>query len=122
MAVYLYFIYTTRDWAYTQLALTYASIVMGLILVIFVQPPTRFWTGGDRLANDWRPTLLAIGLFVVLVLSPMIPVLDDFFGLEPLRSMQDILVIAGLTLIWMFVLRFTWKRHLLDRYLDLDLQ
>ena len=122
VAIYLYFIYTTQDWPYTQLALTYASIAMGLFLVIFVQPPTRFWTGGDRLAGDWRPTLLALGLFVLLVASPYIPILKDFFGLEPLHSLQDGLVIVGMTLVWMFGLRFTWKHRLVDRYLDLDLR
>jgi hypothetical protein len=27
-----------------------------------------------------------------------------------------------LIVVWMFVLRFTWQRRLLDRYLDLDLR
>ena len=121
IAIYLYFIAMTQDWPYTQLALTYASIAMGLFLVIFVQPPTEFWAGGDRLAGDWRPTLLAMGLFVVLMASPYIPALRDFFGLDPLRSPLDALVIAGATAAWMVLLRFVWKRRLIDRYLDVNL-
>jgi len=31
---------------YSQLAITYGLILMGLLLVVFVQPPTRFWVGG----------------------------------------------------------------------------
>ncbi|MBK8048299.1 MAG: HAD-IC family P-type ATPase [Anaerolineales bacterium] len=98
--IYVYFIYTTRDWHYTQLALTYSSIAMGLILVVFVQPPTKFWTGGDRLAADWRPTILAAGLFVLLIASPYLPILKGFFGLAPLtdwslRRVTHIVIAVG---------------------------
>lgn len=121
IAIYLYFIGVTQNWPYTQLVLTYASIAMGLFLLIFVQPPTAFWAGGDRLAGDWRPTLLAIGLFVLLIASPYIPVLRDFFGLDPLASGLDALVLTAATVAWAFVLRLVWKRRVIDRYLDVDL-
>jgi len=121
IAIYLYFIAATQDWPYTQLVLTYASISMGLFLVIFVQPPTEFWAGGDRLAGDWRPTVLALALFGVFMVSPYIPILRDFFGLDRLRSLPDALVLAGATIAWMVVLRFVWKRRLVDRYLDVNL-
>jgi cation-transporting ATPase E len=121
IGVYLFFMGMTQDWAYTQLTLTYTSIAMGLLLVIFVQPPTEFWAGGDRLAGDWRPTLLATSLLIVMMISPYIPILRGFFGLEPLRSPVDALVLGGATLVWMFVLQLTWKRRIIDRYLDVDL-
>ncbi len=122
LGVYLYFIVVTGDWPYTQLALTYVTIAMGLLLVIFVQPPTPFWAGGEHLTHDRRPTLLAIGLFALLFVSPYVPILRDFFGLEPLRDPQDLLFIVVMTLLWMFTLHFTWKKRWIDRYLDLDLQ
>lgn len=121
IGVYLLFMGMTQDWGYTQLALTYASIAMGLLLVIFVQPPTEFWAGGDRLAGDWRPTLLATGLLIVMMISPYIPILRGLFGLDPLRSPTDALVLGGATLVWVFVLHLTWKRRIIDRYLDVDL-
>jgi len=119
--VYLIFIETTGDWPYTQLALTYATIATGLLLVVFVQPPSEFWVGGDVLAGDWRPTLLAIGLFAVLLISPYVPLLNSFFGLQPLRSPADAGIIVGIVLFWMGALRLTWRRRLVDRYLDVDL-
>ncbi len=119
--VYLIFIERTGDWPYTQLALTYATIATGLLLVIFVQPPSEFWVGGDTLAGDWRPALLAIGLFAVLLISPYVPILNSFFGLQPLRSGVDGAIIAGVVLVWMGALRLTWRRRLVDRYLDVDL-
>jgi len=119
--VYLYFLVTTESWPYAQLILTYASIAMGLLLVIFVQPPTEFWAGGDRLAGDWRPTILALGLMLVLLASPYNPILRGFFGLAPLRSLTDGLIVAGVTMAWVIVLRLVWKRRIIDRYLDVDL-
>jgi cation-transporting ATPase E len=102
--------------------MTYATITTGLLLVVFVQPPTRFFAGGDQLAGDWRPTILALGLFVVMVISPWVPVLNDFFSLGGLRQPVDALIIGGITLAWMLVLRFTWKLKLFDRYLEVELQ
>ncbi len=119
--VYLVFIETTGDWPYTQLALTYATIATGLLLVVFVQPPSKFWVGGDTLSGDWRPTLLAIGLFVVLLISPYVPILNTFFGLQPLHSGVDRVIIAGIVLAWMITLRLVWRHRLVDRYLDVDL-
>jgi cation-transporting ATPase E len=119
--VYLVFIETTGDWPYTQLALTYATIATGLLLVVFVQPPTKFWVGGDTLSGDWRPTLLAVGLFMALLISPYVPILNSFFGLQPLRSAADGAIIAAIVLVWMGVLRLVWRYRLVDRYLDVDL-
>ncbi|HAJ38824.1 MAG TPA: haloacid dehalogenase [Chloroflexi bacterium] len=121
IAIYLLFMGMTQDWGYTQLVLTYMSIAMGLLLVIFVQPPTEFWVGGDRLANDRRPALLATTLLILMMSSPYVPILRDFFGLDPLRAPLDVVTLAGATLAWMFVLRVTWKRRIIDRYLDVDL-
>ena len=119
--IYLVFIETTGDWPYTQLALTYATIATGLLLVVFVQPPSEFWVGGDALSGDWRPTLLAVGLFVVLLASPFVPILNSFFGLQPLRSPVDGAIIAGVVLIWIGALRLTWRHRLIDRYLNVNL-
>ena len=121
LAVYLYFVVTVHDEAYAQLVLTYAMIGMGLILVIFVEPPTDFWAGGDALAGDWRPTLLALGLFVLFFAGLQIPFLRDFYGLAELHQPADYLVIIGVTIVWTFLLRFIWRARLFERYLGIDL-
>jgi cation-transporting ATPase E len=121
LAIYLYFLVSTSDEAYAQQALTYAMIGMGLILVIFVEPPSEFWAGGDDLAGDWRPTVLALGLFVAFFAGLQIPALRDFYGMSALRQPSDYLVIVGIAVIWTFVLRFVWRAHLFERYLGLDL-
>ncbi len=119
--VYLYFVVITENWHYAQLILTYASIAMGLLLVIFVQPPTEFWAGGDLMAGDRRPTLLALALLMILMISPHIPLLRGFFGLAPLHSLTDALIVGAVTVGWMLALRLVWKRRIIDRYLDVNL-
>ena len=120
--VYAWFYTTTRDIPYSQLMMTYATITTGLFLVVFVQPPIPFFAGGDRLSGDWRPTILALALFVVMLISPVVPILNNFFNLGGLRQPVDALIIGGITLVWMLVLRFTWKLRLFDRYFEVDLQ
>lgn len=122
LGVYMYFILTTGDWLYTQLALTYATITTGLLLIVFVEPPSPFWAGGVPLSGDRRPALLALALFLVLILSPYLPILNSFFGLAALRSLAHWAVIGVVTLVWLFVLRLMWRRRVIDRYLDVDLQ
>jgi cation-transporting ATPase E len=121
LAIYLYFLVSTGDEAYAQQVLTYAMIGMGLILVIFVEPPAEFWVGGDDLAGDWRPTLLALGLFVAFFAGLQIPLLRDFYGMSALRQPLDYVLIIGIAVVWTFVLRFVWRARLFERYLGADL-
>jgi cation-transporting ATPase E len=121
LLVYLYFLVSTADEAYAQLGLTYAMIGMGLILVVFVEPPSEFWAGGDDLAGDWRPTLLALGLFVAFFAGLQIPLLRDFYGMSELREPLDYVVIVGITVVWTLTLRFVWRARLFERYLGIDL-
>jgi cation-transporting ATPase E len=118
LAVYLIFLVITDDREYAQLTLTYAMLAMGLILIVFVEPPTEFWVGGDELSGDWRPTLLAFGLLFAFLIALTAPITRDFLGLAPLHQPQDYLIIIGVTVIWVLVLRFTWRAHLVDRYLN----
>lgn len=118
--IHLYFFASTSDAAYAQLASTYATIGMGLILVIFVEPPSEFWAGGDDVAGDWRPTLLALGLFAYFCTGLQLGPLREFYGMTPLRQPLDYVVIIATTGTWTLVLRFVWRARLLERYLDVE--
>jgi cation-transporting ATPase E len=119
LAIYLIFLLMTNDREYARLTLTYTMIVMGLILIVFVEPPTEAWVGGDELSGDWRPTLLALGLFLLFLIAFNLPVVGDFYGLIPLRQSLDYLIIAGTIVSWVLMLRYTWRVNLIDRYLNL---
>ena len=102
-----------------QSALTAYAVFSGLLLVPFVAPPTKFWVGGSELSGDWRPTLLALGLLLMYLALISLRPISAFFSLVPL-SLTDYLFIAVVTLIWGFILRWFWRTHLLERFLQLD--
>jgi cation-transporting ATPase E len=102
-----------------QSALTSFTILGGLLLIPFVEPPARFWTGGSALAGDWRPTLLSLGLLAGYVLLLAIPPLRSFFELTALDA-RSYLFIGLAALAWAVILRLIWRARLLERFLQLD--
>jgi len=121
LLVFLYFLMTTRDTVYTQHMLTYCVLGMGLLLLVFVEPPTRFWAAGDELSGDWRPTLVAIGMFIAFLAFFAIPPIREVYELVSLREPLDGFIIAAAVIGWALLLRSTWRLRLLDRYLAVDL-
>ncbi len=99
----------------SQTALSAFLIGAGLLLVIFVEPPTEWWTGADSLSGDWRPTFLAVGLGLVFVVVMVVPQLRAFFDLAPLSSVHIALVVGALV-VWLVVLRLIWRRRWLERW------
>ena len=93
--------------------------VCGVLLLVFVEPPTRFLAGGDALSGDWRPTILAAVLLVGLAVLLVIPPARAFFELQAL-TLLDVAVIAGAALLWALLLRFTWRFRLLERLLGIE--
>lgn len=102
-----------------QSALTTFGIVCGLLLLPFVEPPTRLWTGGSKLSGDWRPTLLALGLLVAYAALLAIPPLRALFELTALDG-RSYLLIGLVALAWATILLFTWRTRLVERYLQVD--
>lgn len=121
LAVYIYFLLTTQDILYAQHTLTYTMMAIGLLLIVFAEPPTAAWVGGDELSGDWRPTLLAVGLLLAFVAFVAVPPLRRFYSLELLRQSSDYALIALVVILWAFTLRHAWRARLLERYLNLDL-
>ncbi|MGH2346755.1 MAG: HAD-IC family P-type ATPase, partial [Chloroflexota bacterium] len=58
----------TESVPYAQTALAAFLVFCGLFLVIFVEPPTAWWIGSEKLSGDRRPALLAVGLMVTYLL------------------------------------------------------
>lgn len=125
--VYLFFLASSMiatgapDVTYAQQALTYLVIGCGLLLIVFVEPPTPFWVGGDKLSGDWRPTVMAIGMFVALVVLLAIEPVRHFYGLA-IFPPQDYLLIFAVIVCWALVVRYAWRRRVIERYLNLDFE
>lgn len=103
-----------------QTALTTFTVFAGLLLVVFVEPPIRFFVAGDEFSGDWRPTLLAVGLLIGYMVIVLVDPLRTFFEMIPLPALAY-LAIGLLTLVWMLVLRIAWRQRWLDRFLQIDL-
>jgi cation-transporting ATPase E len=119
-AVYLFSLVQSGDESYARTMLTYFTIISGIILLIFVEPPTKWWAGGDVLSGDWRPTILAIILLIVFVVFLVVPTTRDFYGLTLLQRWEHYAVIALAAIFWIFALRFVWRARLVERYLNMD--
>ncbi len=104
-----------------QTALTSFSILCGLALLVFVEPPSRFWEGGDVLTGDRRPSFLALALFVVFIIFLSATGFSGAFDFAPL-SILEYAIILAVVIVWAFVLRWTWRSKLVERFFSLDLQ
>ena len=102
-----------------QTSLTFFTLFAGLVLVIFVEPPTEFFAGGDVVGGDLRPAILTVGLFIGFIIAMLIDPIRHFFEILPLPPMAY-LGIGGTVLIWAVVLRRAWRGEWLGRFLGLD--
>ena len=107
-----------RAQAMAQTALTTISVVCGLALLAFVQPPIKFFVGGDHISRDWRPTILAAILLVAYLFILNTP-LRNLFDLSPLDLINHA-VIAIAAFVWAWLLRFTWRARLLERFVSAE--
>ncbi|MFO7321629.1 MAG: HAD-IC family P-type ATPase [Chloroflexota bacterium] len=103
-----------------QTALAVFTTLAGLTLVVFVEPPTDVWVGGDVYSGDKRPTLMAALLLLVFIAVLAIEPARTFFELAPL-PLEGYVLIALMTAIWAMVLRLAWRHRWLERFLQIDL-
>ena len=100
-------------------AITVTTVLCGLILLIFVEPPTKWWVAADEYSGDWRPTILAGLMFVALIAILFVDFLRDFFGMGKL-SIPDLAAIMAVVTVWTFLVRAIWRYRVLDRILGFD--
>jgi cation-transporting ATPase E len=93
-------------------------VLVGLLTIIFVEPPTEWWTGGDPLSGDWKPTLLAIGLMLIFFVIVFIKPARNVFAVHALGALELSIAIVT-TMVWLFLVRWLWRQHVLEKYLDI---
>jgi cation-transporting ATPase E len=101
-----------------QSALMTFTVLCGILLILFVGPPSRFWVGGNTLRADRRITWLALTMFLIYLILLLIPPLRAFFGLTLLDA-NDYLVIGITAILWMFIVRWIWRAKMLEKFLGL---
>ena len=98
-----------------QTALTAFLVLVGLGLIVFVEPPNDWLAVIQARSPDWRPTGLAIGLAGSFVVLMVFPALGDIFALSPLPVGMWLLVLGAFA-VWFLALRFTWRHRLIERF------
>jgi cation-transporting ATPase E len=103
-----------------QTMLTAFLVTCGVLLILFVAPPTPWWAVVNRVAGDRRPALLALGLLSLFVFILLVHPLGTFFTLAPLSpAEQGVIALVGL--LWVLLLRMIWRTRAMSRLLGVDL-
>ena len=89
-------------------------------LLLFLEPPSRFFTGWTGVSPDKRPTWLALALSGVMVAVLNIDVVAHYFGLVTPGHGPEWLVYAIALPVWFLLLRTIWRRRWFDRILGLQ--
>ncbi len=120
-----YEIFTEDEFVYevgnlfAQTVLTTFSVLSGLVLVLFVEPPARWFVGGDKYRGDKRLVVLVLGLLAVYLFIMADPALRRFWELLPLEWI-DWAIVAAAVAVWTVVLRYVWRARLIERFLKLE--
>jgi len=109
---------SASDQATAQTALVSFLVLSGVLLVVFIEPPTAWWTGAAAPSDDWRPTALAAGLAAAFVAVSVAPPLRALFALSPLGLREIGLVVIALA-VWTILVRWAWRGRVLERFLGL---
>ena len=102
-----------------QTALTTFFVFSGIMLMLFADPPTKWFVGGSEYTGNKLVVIADDVLIVAYLILLMIQPLRAFFQLVPLPWIFS-LVIGILTLVWMFLQRTVWRSNWLERFLDMD--
>jgi cation-transporting ATPase E len=97
---------------------TFVSLA-SFVLILFLEPPTRFFASWTRPSPDKRPALLVAVLLVVFAAVLFIPVLSNYFGLTGPARPVFTTVLPALAL-WFVALSAAYRLRLLDRVLGID--
>jgi len=98
---------------YSHLAVTYTLVFTGLLVVLFLRPPSKWLVGGASLDQDRRIPRMILVLtslfFITVALSAAIPFLNDLLLLDWLDPLTDYLFIGGIVIVWAGVLLLIWR-------------
>lgn len=98
--------------------LTAFLVAAGLFLILFVEPPLRWFAVAEPVTTDHRPAWLAVVLGVGFVAVLLVPFARDWFSLNLPGPRDALLVVVGIAA-WLLLIRTFWERQLVDRFLGL---
>jgi cation-transporting ATPase E len=101
-----------------QSSLTTFLVFAGLVLVVFVEPPTDALAVIEPRSTDRRPTILAILLAVAYLVVLAIPAGREIFALQPL-GVAELAIVAVAVAAWTVLLMLAWRHRVVERFLGI---
>ncbi len=96
--------------------LTPFLIFTGVILIIFAQPPLKFFAVAADKTSDWKPTIMAFGMAVGFIISMNIEAVRKFYELILLPP-SEYFVLALLVILYTLLLWIILRNQWFDRFL-----
>ena len=97
---------------------TFVSMA-SILLILFLEPPTRLFAAWTRPSGDRRPAILVVALLAVLLTALVVPALREYFGLtRPAGIVYQIAL--PLLLLWFLTLAAAYRFRLMDKMLGLQ--
>jgi cation-transporting ATPase E len=96
---------------------TFVSLA-SILLILFLEPPSRLFSSWAAPSPDRRPTILVVVLIAVVVAVLFTPALSGYFGLT--HAVQPVYtVVLPALVVWFLALSAAYRLRLLDRVLGL---
>jgi cation-transporting ATPase E len=97
-------------------AVTAFLVSVGLLVILFVEPPHRWLAVIEPVSPDRRPTWLALGLAAAFLAVLGVPPVRQLFNVHPLGLREAVVVLVAIVgwavLVWTF-----WRFRVVDRFL-----
>jgi len=95
---------------------TFFSIT-GILLLLFAEPPLKWFEAGAPFRKKNPLTILAaVGFIIAFYVVLMVPFTRAFFQLMPLYIFFHVVIVVAI-IVWMFVQRWVWRKRILERFL-----
>ena len=102
-------------------SVTIFLILVGMLVLVFVEPPIKWMAVIEPITPDWRPTRLALGLTGALGVVMLVPPLRDFFNLYPV-SIRDLAIVFAGVVAWGVLVWIFWRWRFVERFLGVDVK
>lgn len=97
---------------------TFVSLA-SILLILFLEPPTRLFACWTRPSPDKRPAVLVVALLAGLITALVVPVFRDYFGLtRPVGIVYE--TALPVLLVWFLALAAAYRLRVMDRLLGLQ--
>ncbi|UCD40654.1 MAG: hypothetical protein JSV69_08565, partial [Chloroflexota bacterium] len=120
-SIYFYFLVSTNDLSYAQLAMTHVLVFCGALTILFVEPPLPFFAGGDIYRGNIWPSIVVIVLVAIFLILTPTWLGKELFDLQPLNNFADYLIILVTATVFGLLLKSFWRFRIFDRYMRIDL-